>query len=119
MQLAQTHMLSPIAASAPWIKHRHWVGRGAADNGKSHGIAKALYIDNFATLVFSQAEADVLCDNMVMELARYGIVASIEDRGESEFIGFELYKHQMWRPSRPKFWRLVYALEHIVMIGLL
>ena len=58
--------------------------------------------------------ADNLCDDLVTELARYGIVAAREREGESEFIGFESYQHKMWRPARPKFWRLVYALEHVV-----
>ena len=78
-------------------------------------VVKWLYIDNFAALALSQAEAEETLTRMLERLETAGVAARVEPSSDA-LLGFELADSgTCWRPSPKKFWRIALALWELAI----
>ena len=76
-------------------------------------VVKLLYIDNFAALALSQAEADESLTRMMGRLGAAGVVARVE-LPTGALVGFQLVESETcWRPTPKKFWCIALALREL------
>ena len=84
-------------------------------------VGRLLYIDNFAVAAVSEEEADRALIEMEAALGSAGVVSHrdpVGADGRATLLGFELDdSKQLWRPTRKKFWRTKFALDHFLRQG--
>ncbi|CAK0899549.1 unnamed protein product, partial [Prorocentrum cordatum] len=106
IQHVMMEILRPCAPADRWLAQ--YVPREPVCPGSG---ASLIYIDNFAALGTSAAEANARLEHMLGAVAAAGVDASPEPAG-APLLGFELDSTgTQWRPTARKFWKVALALR--------